>query len=117
MVNSDSPTAGPLRALRVVSVMSAVSPLCLQEPTSSVRTATSEKCLYCCKNPKMPCGQFPANRLNEPKSQSDIASRPLPKSPVSSSQYDVVPQMIIRSPSVRPGEFASVMQKDFCNSI
>jgi hypothetical protein len=25
----------------------------------------------------MPCGQFPANRLNEPKSQSDIASRPL----------------------------------------
>src|SRR6266404_9236514 len=54
----------------------------------------------------MPCGQFPANRLNEPKSQSDIASRPLPKSPVSSSQYDVVPQMIIRSPNVRPGEFA-----------
>jgi len=54
----------------------------------------------------MPCGQFPANRLNEPKSQSDIASRPLPKAPPSSSQYDVVPQMIIRSSNVRPREFA-----------
>src|SRR5450759_1912651 len=54
----------------------------------------------------MPCGQFPANRLDEPKSPSDMASRPLPKSPVSSSQYDVAPQMIIRSPNVRPGEFA-----------
>src|SRR6476646_5916343 len=54
----------------------------------------------------MPCGQIPANRLNERKSQTDIASRPLPKSPVSSSQYDVVPQMIIQSPNVRPGEFA-----------
>src|SRR6478672_93987 len=54
----------------------------------------------------MPCGEFLANRLNEPKSQSDTVSMPLPKSPVSSSQYDVVPQMIIRSPNVRPGEFA-----------
>src|SRR6478672_11800668 len=54
----------------------------------------------------MPCGQFPANRLNESKSQSDIASRPLPKAPASSTQYDVVPQMIIRSSNVRPREFA-----------
>src|SRR6478672_6217279 len=54
----------------------------------------------------MPCGQFPANRPNEPKSQSDIASRPLPKSPASSTQFDVVPQMIIRSSNVRPREFA-----------
>src|SRR6476469_8780057 len=54
----------------------------------------------------MPCGQFLANRLNEPKSQSETVSMPLPKSPVSSSQYDVVPQMIIRSPNVRPGVFA-----------
>jgi len=69
-----------------------------------------------CKTPKMPCGQFPANRLNEPKSQSDIASRPLPKAPASSSQYDVVPQMIIRS-SNGPENLQSVMQKDFCNSI
>src|SRR4051794_32905786 len=54
----------------------------------------------------MPCGRFLANRPNEPKSQSDIASRPLPKSSVSSSPYDVVPQMIVRSPHVRPGKFA-----------
>jgi hypothetical protein len=54
----------------------------------------------------MTCGQFPANRLNEPKTQSDIASRPLPKSPASSSQYDVVPQMIVRSSNVRPRKFA-----------
>jgi hypothetical protein len=65
----------------------------------------------------MPFGQFHANRLNEPKSQSDIASRPLPKSPVSSSQCDVVPQIIIRSPNVRPENLLSVMQKDFCNNI
>src|SRR6267154_5475145 len=54
----------------------------------------------------MPCGQFPAIRPNEPKSQSDIASRPLSKSPVSSLPHDVVPQMIIRSPHVAPGKFA-----------
>jgi hypothetical protein len=39
---------------------------------------------------------------------------------VSSSQYDVVPQMFIRSPNVRtygPENLQSVMQKDFCNSI
>jgi hypothetical protein len=40
------------------------------------------------------------------ESQSDIASKPLPKSPASSLQYDVVPQMIIRSSNVRPREFA-----------
>src|SRR6478736_2178513 len=54
----------------------------------------------------MTCGQFPANRLNEPKTQSDIASRPLPKSPASSSKYDAVPQMIVRSSNVRPRKFA-----------
>jgi hypothetical protein len=43
---------------------------------------------------------------NDPKSQSDIASKPLPKSSASSSQYDVVPKMIIRSSNVRPREFA-----------
>ena len=54
----------------------------------------------------MPSGHFFANRPNESKSQSVIAARPLPKSPVSSSPYDVVPQMSIRSPHVRPGKFA-----------
>ena len=58
------------------------------------------------QNSKMPGGQFPANRPKEPKSQWDMASRPLPKSPVSSSPYDVVPQIIIRSPHVGSGKFA-----------
>src|ERR1700686_1564994 len=39
--------------------MSALAP---NELTSSARAATSEKCRYCCKTPKMPCDQFPANR-------------------------------------------------------
>src|SRR6266436_3212878 len=55
--------------------------------------------------PKMPRDQFPGNRPNEPQSPNEVASRPLPKSPVSSSLDNVVPQMIIRSPRVRPGKF------------
>ena len=38
------------------------------------------------KLPKMLCDQFPANRLNEPQSPTNVASRPLPKPPVRSSQ-------------------------------
>src|ERR1700680_4431048 len=53
----------------------------------------------------MPWDQFLGNRPNKPQSPNDVASRPLPKSPVSSSRNDVVPQMIIRSPRVRPGKF------------
>src|SRR6476620_1184502 len=53
----------------------------------------------------MPWDQFPGNRPNKPQSPNDVASRPLPKSPVSSSLDNVVPQMIIRSPRVRPGKF------------
>ena len=60
---------------------------------------------FCCKTPKMPFDQFPANRPNEPQSPIDVASRPLPKSPVSSSLDNVVPQSIVRSPRVRPGKF------------
>jgi hypothetical protein len=54
----------------------------------------------------MPCCQFPANKLNEPKSQSDIASKPLTEVACELWQNNVIPQMIIRSPNVRPGEFA-----------
>src|SRR5260370_36765993 len=53
----------------------------------------------------MPFDQFPANRPNEPRSPIDVAVRPLPRSPVSSSLDNVVPQSIVRSPRVRPGEF------------
>jgi len=51
------------------------------------------------------------NRPNEPQSPTDVSSRPLPKSPVSSSQDNVVPQVIIRSPHVRPGKFVLVDAK------
>jgi len=40
---------GPGWVNRVVSAMSAVSPLYPRQRTSSVRPATSEKCRYCCK--------------------------------------------------------------------
>jgi hypothetical protein len=60
---------------------------------------------FCCKTPIMPFDQFPANRPNEPQSPIDVALRPLPKSPVSSSLDNVVPQSIVRSPRVRPGKF------------
>ena len=60
---------------------------------------------FCCKTPKMPFDQFPANRPNEPRSPIDVAVRPLPRSPVSSSLDNVVPQSIVRSPRARPGEF------------
>src|ERR1700681_2582899 len=53
----------------------------------------------------MPWDQFLGNRPNKPQSPNDVASRPLPKSPVGSSLDGVVPQMIIRSPRVRPGNF------------
>src|ERR1700716_2585234 len=59
----------------------------------------------CCKSAKMLCDQFPANRRNEPQSPIGVALRPLPKSPVSSSLDNVVPQSIVRSPRVRPGTF------------
>src|ERR1035437_9325383 len=59
----------------------------------------------------MPCDQFLANGPNEPQSPTDVASRPLPKSPVRSSQDNVVPQMIIRSSRVRLGKFVLVDAK------
>src|SRR6266404_3996118 len=53
----------------------------------------------------MPWDQISGNRPNKPQSPNDVTSRPLPKSPVSSSLDNVVPQMIIRSPPARPGKF------------
>src|SRR6476660_7081983 len=69
---------------------------------------------FCCKTPIMPFDQFPANRPNEPQPPIDVALRPLPKWPVSSSLDNVVPQSIVRSPRVRPKNLYSVTQKDFC---
>src|SRR3982074_677769 len=59
----------------------------------------------CCKTPITLFDDYPARRANGPRSPIDVAVRPLPRSPVSSSLDNVVPQSIIRSPRVRPGEF------------
>ena len=46
---------------------------------------------FCCKTPITPFDEFPANRPNGPRSPIDVAVRPLPRSPVSSSLDNVVP--------------------------
>src|ERR1700730_542349 len=90
---------------RVALARSEALPLYLRQLTFVGMIGTSEKCRFCCKPPIMPFDQFPANRPNEPQSPIDVALRPLPKSPVSSSLDNVVPQSIVRSPRVRPGKF------------
>jgi hypothetical protein len=81
------------------------SPLLMTEPILSVSGEELPSITRCCKTPKMPFDQFPANGPNEPQSPIDVASRPLPKSLVSSSLDNVVPQITVRSPRVRPGKF------------
>src|SRR5229473_3082185 len=63
------------------------------------------------KLPKSRATNFPQIDQTSRKSPTDVSSRPLPKSPVSSSQDNVVPQIIIRSPHVRPGKFVLVDAK------
>src|ERR1700737_1353929 len=55
----------------------------------------------------MPCDKFSAKRQNERQSSIDVASNAPPKSPVSSSQDEVVPHIIIRSPRPQLAEFVS----------
>src|SRR3979490_1265784 len=57
------------------------------------------------KVPKCCAINFPQMDETSTQSPIDVALRPLPRSPVSSSLDNVVPQSIIRSPRVRPGEF------------
>src|SRR6266850_8040521 len=52
----------------------------------------------------MTCDQFPANGPKKPQSLTEVASSPLPKSPVN-QRRNAVPQMISRSPRVRSGKF------------
>jgi hypothetical protein len=53
----------------------------------------------------MACSDFSAKRQNKRQPSIDVASNALPKSPVSSSQNEVVPHINIRSPRLRPGKF------------
>src|SRR3981081_1876254 len=53
----------------------------------------------------MPCDKSSAKRQNERQSSIDVASNAPPKSPVSSSQDEVAPHIILRSPRPQLGEF------------
>src|SRR3979409_1332657 len=61
----------------------------------------------CCKSPKTPCDEFFAKRRNKGRSPIDVSSSAPPKSPVSSSQDDVVPHIIIRLSHLQLGKFVS----------
>ena len=60
---------------------------------------------FCCKSPKMQATTFPTKRQNKSQTPIDIASRPSPKSPVSSSRDDVPPHMFISTSRLQPGNF------------
>src|SRR6267154_3102217 len=65
----------------------------------------------------MPCDQFSAKRQNKRQSSIDVVSGPPPKSPVSSSQDDVVPHIIVRLSHLQLGKFVSRPAKRVCNTI
>jgi hypothetical protein len=56
------------------------------------------------KVPKRRATKISAKRQNKRQPSIDVASNTLPKSPVSSSQNEVVPQINIRSPRLQPGK-------------
>jgi len=60
---------------------------------------------FCCKSPKMQAITFPTKRRHKSQTPIDIASRPSPKSPVSSSRDDVTPHMFISTSRLQPGNF------------
>jgi hypothetical protein len=52
----------------------------------------------------MACSDFSAKQQNKRQPSVDVASNAPPKSPVSSSQNEVVPHINIRSPRPQPGK-------------
>src|ERR1700716_4190369 len=59
------------------------------------------------KVPKCRATNFPQKDKNKRQSSIDVVSGPPPKSPVSSSQDDVVPHIIIRLSHLQLGKFVS----------
>ena len=57
------------------------------------------------QSPKTPRDRISAKRQNKRQPSIDVASNAPPKSPVSSSQNEVVPHINIRSPRLQPGKF------------
>jgi hypothetical protein len=60
---------------------------------------------YCCKSPKLPGDNFPAVRRFDRRPPIYVVSITLPRSPVSLSSGDEVPQIFTRKSRIRPGEF------------
>src|SRR6266576_3421036 len=65
----------------------------------------SEMCQYCCKSPKLPGDNFPAVRRFDRRPPIYVVSITLPRSPVSLSSGDEVPQIFTRKSRPQPGEF------------
>jgi hypothetical protein len=83
-----------------------------QVRTSSAPSATSEKCRYCCKSPERLGGHYPAEKRKKRQSPVDIASNPIPESPISLAR-DVVPHIVNQSSHLRLGEFSPCRKKTF----
>src|SRR4029077_1642295 len=60
---------------------------------------------YCCKSPKLPGDNFPAVRRFDRRPPIYVVSITLPRSPVSLSSGDEVPQIFTRKSRLQPGEF------------
>jgi hypothetical protein len=80
-------------------------PVYPHKQTSPEPGGMSQTCRYCCKSPKTPGDQISAKRRNKRQSSIDVASNAPPKSPVSSSQNEVVPHINVRSPRLQPRKF------------
>jgi hypothetical protein len=72
----------------------------------------SLECRYCCKSPKLPGANFPAARQSDPPPSIDIATIALPRSPVSISSGDEVPQIFTRKSRLQPREFLITSAKE-----
>jgi hypothetical protein len=60
---------------------------------------------YCCKSPKLPGDNFPAVRRFDRRPPIYVVSITLPRSPVSLSSGDEVPQIFTRKSRLQPEEF------------
>src|SRR5262245_10605821 len=75
------------------------------ERVSLLRLLTAACGRYCCKSPKLPGDNFPAVRRFDRRPPIYVVSITLPRSPVSLSSRDEVPNIFTRKSRLRPGEF------------
>src|SRR5262249_55193624 len=58
-----------------------------------VRCANATQCRYCCKSPKLPVDNFPAESQSDRRAPIRVASNTLPRSPTSFPSDDEVPHI------------------------